>query len=133
MQDLAADRLERALAADRLEREKKLDRLLAKISGKQLYSFRRTASYSVLLHTEPPVSAPFYVIAADAKGRIAGFDEENDMTLFEARYLSGSCARMELEEQIEAEYCTFVGNLCGDDKDRRMSLVLFDLELEFII
>ena len=113
--------------ADRLR-----ERLLAQISDKQLYSLRRTASYSALLHTAPPVSAPFYVISASALG-IAGLDDKGAQTLFEERYSSGTRARVEVEERIEAEYSALVANLCTGERDRRMTLVQCDLELEFNI
>ena len=124
VQDPVADRLR--------EREKQRERLLAQISDKQLYSLQRTASYSALLHTAPPVSAPFYVISASALG-IAGLDDKGAQTLFEERYPSGTRARVEVEERIEAEYSALVAYLCAGERDRRMTLVQCDLELEFIV
>ena len=131
VQDPVVDRLrEREKQRERIrDREMRRERILAQHSDKQLYWLRRTASYSALLHTAPPVSAPFYVISTSALG-IVGLVEEGALTLFEERYPSGTLDRMEVEERIEAEYSALVANLCAGERDRRMTLVQYDLELE---
>ena len=58
-------------------------RLNERTLGKRLYAFRRNSIYSVLMHTPPPVSAPFYVKADDGAGQE---DEQSSLPLFEQRY-----------------------------------------------
>lgn len=105
------------------KRDREIKQLLTHTSGKRLYSLQRTATYTTLLHTAPPVSAPFYVLTASSVEIAGQKDDESALPLFEETYPSGTRERAEVETSIETEFAALVAQLCATERERRMHII----------